>query len=94
MKFAELESIAQGMPPERVDPSLRELMRDPRFGAVLRLIRDHRGQLVLGGASPSVAGSSAAGTIMAHYFGGVDALLTIESRLFAICEEGVTHPYA
>jgi hypothetical protein len=87
MKFKELESVAQDMSLERLEPTLREMMRDPRFGAVLRLLYDQREQLILGGASPSVAAAPGAGTIMAHYLGGVDALLAIENRLFAICEE-------
>lgn len=87
MKFAELTSKAEQLAPEQLEPALREMMRDPRFGAILRLLRDHRESLVQGGSAMSVAAHAVGGHLMAHYFGGVDALLTLEMRLCGICEE-------
>jgi hypothetical protein len=87
MKFTELQSVAGEMGPERVEGSLRELMRDPRFGAVLRILYDLRQQLVHGGSSPSVAAGVSAPTLMAHYLGAIDAIGAVEARLAAICDE-------
>jgi hypothetical protein len=87
MKFAELNKAAQSLAPEQVDASLRELMRDPRFAAVVRLLSDYREELMVRGGAPNVAANPSASTIMAHYFGGVDILLALETRLSGICEE-------
>jgi hypothetical protein len=87
MKFAELEVHADSLPSEQVVPTLHELMRDPRFGAVLRLLHEHRRSLVAQLSAPGVAANPAAGTMLAHYAGALDALLSFEQHLLAICED-------
>jgi len=87
VKFTDLQSVALDLTPDQLEASLREMTRDPRFGAILRLLYDHRQQLISAGAAPLVAAGMSAGTVMAHYLGGVDAIMAIEARLFGICEE-------
>jgi len=87
MDFADLEERARTIPPDQVDPTLRQLMLDPRFAVVLRILQDQRGALVQTASAPATAAHTSSPQIMAHCLGGVDALLAIEARLHGVLEE-------
>jgi hypothetical protein len=86
MTFVELQERARILTPEQIESSLALLMRDPRFPAMLRVLSDHRESLMVGVCGPQVAGRPEASSIMAHGLGGVDAILSIESRLHGLLE--------
>jgi hypothetical protein len=81
MDFADLEERARTMTSDQVDATLRQLMLDPRFAAVLRILQDQRGALVQTASAPATVAHASSAQIMAHCLGGVDALLAIEGRL-------------
>jgi hypothetical protein len=80
--------IAQGrlIPETQLHEAVRQLMRDPRFPSLLRLIREERERLVVEVSSPKVACIPASATAMAHCAGGIDALLSLEGQLAQILD--------
>ena len=88
MTFTDLEEGARKIPAEQVEPTLRQLMMDPRFPVVLRILEDHRVALVQSASAPATASHPSSGSIMAHALGGVDALVSIQARVFGALEGG------
>jgi hypothetical protein len=88
MTFTDLEDRARKIPAEQVDTTLRQLMMDPRFPVILRIIEEHRGALVQSASAPATAAHASCGPIMAHALGGVDALVAIQARIYGAIDEG------
>jgi len=88
MKFTDLEEQARKIQTEQIESTLRQLMMDPRFPVVLRILEDHRGALVQSASAPATVSHVSAGTIMAHALGGVDALVAIQARIYGALEGG------
>jgi hypothetical protein len=86
MTFDELELQGRSIPENQLDESVALLMRDPRFPALARLIRSHRENLVAVLSAPQTAGLPAAGTVLAHGAGGIDAIMGLEGRLTGILQ--------
>jgi hypothetical protein len=87
MEFTELEEHARKIANEQIEPTLRQLMMDPRFPVVLRIVQDHRSALVQTASAPATAAHASSGPIMAHALGGVDALIAIEARLHGALDQ-------
>lgn len=86
MSFEELLREAGSLTPEQAESELRELMHDPRFRAVLRMLANHREALVVNASSLELAGSPSAASLAAHQLGGIDAIFSFESILRGIYE--------
>jgi hypothetical protein len=87
-QFDDMVHTAHGMSRTESEESVRLLMRDPRFPAVLSLLMNHRDGLMMRASSDELAGSPAAPTLAAHYLGGVDAILCLEAVFRGFYEGG------
>lgn len=86
--FNQLAAAAAELNQAQAETGLAQLMQDPRFPAMIRLIRDHRDAVVTAGSAIQVAGSPSAATLAFHYMGAIDALLSLEAQLRGIWEQG------
>jgi len=78
MKFAKLESIARGMTAEEVTDSLRSLVNDNRFAAVIRSIQDQKDLVADSACQLRMAGSHGA---LAHAAGVRYGLMELEGKI-------------
>lgn len=83
MKFSKLQQIASGMDAAEVTATLVQLVADPRFAAVVRVIEDQK--TLAADASAQLKFASQPG-LLAHAAGVRYGLLELEGRLRAACE--------
>lgn len=86
MKFAKLKTLAAGMSEDEVRDSLKSLVTDNRFAAVLKLLLDQKE--LSGDASCQLQFANNPGCL-AHAAGVRYGMLELESRIKQLCEPPV-----
>lgn len=86
MTFDQMLAESRELTREQAEVNIRELMTDPRFTGVLRLLSDHQATLTIAACGLEVAASPAAATLQAHHLGSIDALLNFEAILRGLHE--------
>lgn len=83
MKFAKLQQLAHAMDEPELQATLRQLVADPRFAAVVRLIED---QKTLAADASALLKFAEHHGCLAHAAGVRYGLLELENRLRAVCD--------
>lgn len=83
MKYSKLQQLARAMPAEEVTATLRQLLSDPRFAAVVRIIDDQKNLASDGSSQLKFASHHG---LLAHAAGVRYGLLELESRFRTACE--------
>ena len=83
MKYQQMEAMARGLSTEELNDSLKGIVADQRFAAVLRLILDQKEMAADGASQLKFAELHG---MLAHAAGVRYGMIELEGRIKAICE--------
>lgn len=83
MKFVKLQELAHGLSEDEAQATLRQLVSDPRFAAVVKLIEDQKTHAADASAQLKFAEHHGC---LAHAAGVRHGLLELEACLRAVCD--------